>query len=84
LELDKILKTSPYEDWHEDEGAVLWWLIPIAEPPYVGTPNDDDWPYLQDDMLVWSIIPPVWLKNQRPEHLDLSSETQGHLPTEIG
>lgn len=30
--------------WHEDFGPVLWWRFPVNEPPYVGTPMDDDWP----------------------------------------
>jgi hypothetical protein len=34
-----------YDAWHEDFGNVLWWLFPIVEPPYVGTPLDDDWPF---------------------------------------
>jgi hypothetical protein len=27
-------------EWHEDIGNVLWWELPISEPPYVGTPLD--------------------------------------------
>lgn len=34
----------PLDEWHEDDGVVLWWRFPISEPPYVGTPLDDDWP----------------------------------------
>lgn len=34
----------PLEEWHEDIGTVLWWRFPINEPPYCGTPLDDDWP----------------------------------------
>lgn len=34
----------PLDDWHEDDGFVLWWKFPIDEPPYVGTPLCDDWP----------------------------------------
>lgn len=30
--------------WHEDEGDVLWWNFPITEPPYCGTPLDDNFP----------------------------------------
>lgn len=30
--------------WCEDYGACLWWVFPIAEPPYSGTPLDCDWP----------------------------------------
>ena len=28
----------PFCDWHEDHGDVLWWLIPVSEAPYVGSP----------------------------------------------
>lgn len=34
----------PIDEWHEDNGAVLWWAFPIEEPPYCGTPLDSDWP----------------------------------------
>ncbi len=27
----------PLEQWHEDDGDVLWWRVPISEPPYVGS-----------------------------------------------
>lgn len=32
------------EDWHEDDGPVLWWFFPLREPPYVGGETDDDFP----------------------------------------
>lgn len=32
----------PIENWHEDDGNVIWWKLPINEPPYVGTPLDSD------------------------------------------
>lgn len=31
-------------DWHEDDGTVLWWRMPVEEPPYCGSPLADDWP----------------------------------------
>ncbi|MGF6356144.1 hypothetical protein ABIE27_004059 [Paenibacillus sp. 4624] len=31
-------------EWHEDDGDVLWWQMPVNEPPYCGTPLDLDWP----------------------------------------
>lgn len=34
----------PGEEYHEDMGAVTWWRLPVDEPPWVGTPNDSDWP----------------------------------------
>lgn len=30
----------PFHEWHEDIGSVLWWLWPIEQPPYVGSPLD--------------------------------------------
>jgi hypothetical protein len=34
------------EQYHEDDGPVLWWRFPVmdGEQPWVGTPNDCDWP----------------------------------------
>jgi len=32
------------DEYHEDFGAVLWWRFPVVEPPYVGSPLDDDFP----------------------------------------
>ena len=34
----------PLEEWGEDYGDVLWWTFPIEEPPYVGSPLDENWP----------------------------------------
>ena len=31
-------------EWHENVGPALWWVFPVVEPPYVGTPLDVDWP----------------------------------------
>lgn len=31
------------QEWHEDDGPVLWWRFPIDEAPWVGTPLDQDW-----------------------------------------
>jgi|GEM_PF-4278607 len=35
---------QPLDDWHEDYGNVLWWKLPVCEPPYCGKPEDSDWP----------------------------------------
>lgn len=49
----------PKDDWHEDMGAVLWWVFPIKEPPYCGTPVDTDWPGYHTH---WTpLIVPDWL-----------------------
>lgn len=37
-------RPRPLEEWDEDDGAVLWWALPVREPPYVGSPLDDDFP----------------------------------------
>jgi hypothetical protein len=34
----------PIDEWHEDHGDMLWWRFPVNEPPYSGSPLDDDWP----------------------------------------
>lgn len=44
----------PRAEWHEDIGPVLWWDLPIQEPPYCGTPLDSDWPC---EYSHWSPLP---------------------------
>lgn len=34
----------PLTEWHEDDGNVVWWTLPVASPGWIGTPNDGDWP----------------------------------------
>ena len=41
------------DEWHEVDGPALWWRDPIEEPPYVGTPDDDNF---DDSYLWWSPI----------------------------
>jgi hypothetical protein len=48
-ECGSIMTARPLSEWHEDDGAVLWWNFPISEPPYAGTPLDSSWPYSADD-----------------------------------
>jgi len=38
-----IVNARPEEEWHEDDGCVLWWRFPIEEPPYIGSPLCCDW-----------------------------------------
>lgn len=33
----------PASEYHEDMGAVLWWRMPVQEPPYIGSPLDTEW-----------------------------------------
>ena len=37
-------EAMPLDDWSERDGPALWWRFPIEEPPYAGTPLDDDFP----------------------------------------
>lgn len=55
-------KLYPIAEWHEDDGAVLWWLCPIDSPPYVGSPITSDWPFLEKHhpQLFFSMLPAVW------------------------
>lgn len=42
--LDDLHRSRPKSAWGEDIGPVLWWVYPIEEPPYAGTPLDSGWP----------------------------------------
>lgn len=46
----------PLADWHEDDGPVVWWRMPVEEPAWIGTPLDDDWPGYHTH---WTPHPPV-------------------------
>ena len=35
-EFAKVTTLRPVDEYHEDFGTVLWWHLPIQEPPYVG------------------------------------------------
>ncbi len=35
---------EPLSEWHEDMGDQFWWIFPITEPPYCGSPLSSDWP----------------------------------------
>jgi hypothetical protein len=34
------VQVNHYEEWHEEDGDVLWWKWPVEDAPWVGTPND--------------------------------------------
>jgi len=57
-DFDRLHTPRPFDDWHEDIGNVLWWSFPISEPPFSGTPHDDDYPFDFDDHSVgWVPLP---------------------------
>ena len=33
----------PASEWHDDDGDVLWYRLPVAQSPYVGSPLDTGW-----------------------------------------
>ena len=42
--LVKTLTTlRPEAEYGEDYGDVLWWTLPITEPPHCGSPLDSNW-----------------------------------------
>lgn len=46
-ELADLRRLHALEDWHHDSGPVLWWAFHKGTPyeePYVGTPDDSEWP----------------------------------------
>lgn len=42
---EEAMKPKPIEEWHEDDGDVIWWKLPINEPPYIGSPLCDDFTF---------------------------------------
>jgi len=38
-QLRAVYVARPADDWHEDIGDVLWWIDPVEEAPYVGSPG---------------------------------------------
>lgn len=56
-EVKRLRKLHPIDAYHEDIGNVLWWRVPIQEPPYCGTPLDEDFP--DDYYTHWSQLPEV-------------------------
>lgn len=49
----QLTKARPLDEWHEDYGHALWWYFPVVEPPYCGSPLDDDFP---DYVTHWTTI----------------------------
>lgn len=44
IDFEHAATPKPIDEWNEDDGDVLWWIFPVCEPPYCGTPNDSEWP----------------------------------------
>lgn len=54
--IEALFVPRPSDDWSESDGPVLWWKFPVVEPPYAGTPLDDDFP---DYVTHFTAIPEV-------------------------
>jgi len=77
-QLRDLLTLHPASDYHEDYGAVLWWHLPVCEPPYVGAgagmgeTEADGKPTwcraLQEKgwLTHWSKIPNAWAGDGQP------------------
>jgi hypothetical protein len=74
---------QPRSEWHEDYGDVLWWHLPIEEPPHFGTPISSDWPANGDEYYTH------WSKVLYPAeaYADLSAQqtekTNPHIKAEV-
>ena len=55
-EIDKLTRPKPLNEWHEEDGEVLWWIFPVRESPYCGSPIADDWPGYHTH---WTPLPEV-------------------------
>ena len=67
-EVAELLRLHPRDEYDEDrDGFVLWWRVPINEPPFVGTPYFDDFP---EHTTHWTRLPV-------PDGLTPSGELEG-------
>lgn len=41
--LEHMHRFHPADEWHDELGDVLWYKLPVAESPYVGSPLDVGW-----------------------------------------
>lgn len=70
LTFDELHTPRPYSEWQEEFGCVLWWLMPIDEPPYLGEPDCSDWPFgpeHYENYLWWTPLPDCDLIEERWE-----------------
>lgn len=54
VELQRLTQIRPANTWAPGDGPVLWWMLPVNEAPYVGTPNDPSWPGIHTH---WTPLP---------------------------
>lgn len=63
-ECENLKTLRPLSEYHEDHGTVLWWHLPIQEPPYVGSgPGIQECQLITNGWLThWSPIPQPTIK----------------------
>jgi uncharacterized small protein (DUF1192 family) len=54
---ESALRLRLLDGWHEDFNVGLFWAAPVDVPPFVGTPNDTDWPFDDTQTVVWIPCP---------------------------
>ena len=64
-------RIRPFAEWHEEDGAVLWFTLPIQLPPWCGTPNDDDWPWVwtKKEDTCWCLLPSFFIDDDAAKFL---------------
>lgn len=70
---DELHTPRPYDEWDAYYDVVLWWLLPIDEPPYLGHPDCSDWPFTEEHYgsLYWTPLPDCDLIQERYTHAEV-------------
>lgn len=58
-------EARPLDDWHEDDGPVVWWTFPVNEPAWIGSPTDSDWPGYHTHWTPHPAVPPALAAQQQ-------------------
>ena len=61
INYEKLYKA---DEWFEELGPVLWWDQPASEPPWAGTPLDDQFDPLSHTH--FTILPNIKQENGEP------------------
>ena len=57
----------PLDEWHEDDGPVVWWKLPVDESAWIGTPLDSDWPGYHTHWTPHPAVPALATQHQEPK-----------------
>ena len=56
-QIERLTTLRSASEWRDDDGDVLWWRLPVEEPPYVGSPMECGW--FEDFYTHWTPLPKV-------------------------